>query len=480
MERRMKRFVAAITFALLGALAVTEFSAHAWEVDVHYMLTFWLATEAGFSRRDADDIAKGDQSYDDGSYHAAIGTMCYIAATGDEGAARELQLKHFPSDARIPSPPQRRLVTANSASARAAVEAALRPTQATTALINLGEALHPFQDSWSHQGVPDIPFGLRPTLGCAHPITRGGWRSHDADLTHLHESEVVDMAKETCAILRRFLVQNPHFNDHPGVDCEELEPVIREFAKASTQQQKDTWAIKYTAEPRVKPALATLTLPGGYVPLIKEVTTVRVSREFAPDQRPPAVLVQDAQKFLDTWIGRRDIAGAVEFVEWNELKKQFADNPAFAESRDTVIRWCKKFMTMYLVEDHAAVNNVGHGDPKSGGYAELPESPPSQGKYRAALSFKPALLVPQDFIPAVIDQAGSPGALGSAPTSATGGRAASTAAGGRGASQTSALLRGSAFMLAVQIPTQPYDAVAFIWQQLAGRWMIVRMISIVA
>src|SRR5439155_26739836 len=37
----------------------------AWEEDVHYVLTFWPATRAGFSRNDADQIAKADQSYDD-------------------------------------------------------------------------------------------------------------------------------------------------------------------------------------------------------------------------------------------------------------------------------------------------------------------------------------------------------------------------------------------------------------------------------
>ena len=156
---------AGVAAFLLAALALSPVSVVAWEVDVHYMLTFWLATQAGFDRQHADQIAAGNQSYDESPHHAAVSTMIWaVLPFGDEGRARDLQLKHFPSDAPLPSPPQRRLVTANGEIARSAVGAAIRTTQSSTALFGLGEALHPFQDSWSHQGVPDVPFGIEPNL----------------------------------------------------------------------------------------------------------------------------------------------------------------------------------------------------------------------------------------------------------------------------------------------------------------------------
>ena len=194
----MKR-CAVLLIAVLGVVGVSP-RASAWEFDLHYLLTFWIATQVGFSRADATEIAAADQGYDDSAYHSAIGIMCLVGIWGDVGAASTLQNNHFPSDARLPSPPARRIVTPDSKSARIAIDAAL-PRSDAKALEALGQALHPFQDSWSHQGIPDVPFGFRPDLSCAHPAARGGWRSHNADLTHLHVAEVIDVAHETCAVL---------------------------------------------------------------------------------------------------------------------------------------------------------------------------------------------------------------------------------------------------------------------------------------
>src|SRR2546422_5856653 len=141
--------------ALILWLALAHVAAFAWEIDVHYVLTWWLATQAGFSRGDAEAIARADQSYDASEHNAAIPTVLWIIFRQDIGAARDLQRKHFPSDGQLPSPALRRVVVPNSGPARAAVEAAIRPNTAATALEDLGEGLHPFQDSWSHQGVPD-------------------------------------------------------------------------------------------------------------------------------------------------------------------------------------------------------------------------------------------------------------------------------------------------------------------------------------
>jgi hypothetical protein len=110
----------------------------AWEENVHYGLTFWLATQAGFSRQDADVIAQADQRYDDSEHAAAISTVLWIILNNDEGAARELQRKHFPTDAPLPSPPIRRAVAPNSPAARRAVEAALTPSNSSIALIEEG------------------------------------------------------------------------------------------------------------------------------------------------------------------------------------------------------------------------------------------------------------------------------------------------------------------------------------------------------
>jgi hypothetical protein len=438
----MKKRTAVVTILALAIAAWSDERVAAWELDVHYLLTFWLATRAGFSRRDASEIAAGDQSYDDSNYHAAIFTMSIIALTGDTGAARSLQVKHFPSDAALPGPPQRRLVTPNSVSARLALEAATRPTSSAQALRALGEALHPFQDSWSHQGVPDVPLGIRPDVSCAHPVARGGWRSHDADLSHLHVAEVVDLARQTCAGLQQFLVNNPSYRAAGAPGCGDIDGIVNEFARASTQRDKDEWAVKYTAEERVPDQLAMLTLPRLTTTDAREATVVRGA--MRPGPRPPEGLIAAAQRFLETWVEKFDIAQAVDSVSWKDLGRQFADDPRFGASRDKLIPWCKKFMTMYLVNDHAAVNAAGHGDPRAERYATLPESPQSGGTFRARSFVTPPRLGPADFVP----------------MAATGGRAT--------------------FGLIVQLPNQPYDGVGLVWQQVDGVWKIVRMISFIA
>ena len=88
-ERPLRRH--AVAAAILAAVAMGSTGVVAWEEDLHYGLTFWLATQAGFSRNDADEIARGDQSYDDSEHTSAIPTVLWIVLSSDTGAARDLQ-----------------------------------------------------------------------------------------------------------------------------------------------------------------------------------------------------------------------------------------------------------------------------------------------------------------------------------------------------------------------------------------------------
>ena len=118
--------------ALWLALITLSTAAWAWNEDVHYVLTFWLATQAGLSRSDADVVASDDQGLDDSEHSSAIPTVLWIVLRGDEGAARDLQLKHFPSDAALPSPALRRVVAPNGSAARRHAEQVVSaPLQAT-------------------------------------------------------------------------------------------------------------------------------------------------------------------------------------------------------------------------------------------------------------------------------------------------------------------------------------------------------------
>lgn len=423
----------------------------AWEADVHYVLTFWLATQAGFDRRDADVIALSDQSMDNSPHHAAIPNMVWILWWGDLGAARDLQIKHFPSDAPVGSPPMRRLVTANGPTARRRVELLIQDqTSNATALVELGEALHPFQDSWSHQGVPDVPFRplpqLRPELSCAHPEKRGGWASHNADVTHLHVTDLLETAEETYKLMVRYLAVNKRQSTGPAADWTNLVPSVGEFARAATRKEKNSWAEKYIspAQPALARFSARLTLPGASPGVVPRMRALQPPRLGTPTGEAPAALVQRMRLFVVEWLVRQDMKSASTFVDLDGLRDQFVGGPTpFVESQEARLRWCRKLMTMYLIADHSAANGAGHGDPSHSGYNDLPESVQQQGVFTTYVAVEPDSPTPLDFIQVELNG-------------------------------------GPAFLIGIQFSTQPYDAIAVVWQQRNGLWSIIRFYIVVS
>jgi hypothetical protein len=432
---------------ILLALALAQLTAFAWESDVHYILTWWLATQAGFSRGDADAIARADQGFDDSDHNSAIPTVAWIVISDDAGAARDLQKKHFPSDAQLPSPPQRRVVVPNSDPARAAVVAAIRPNTDATALQELGEGMHPFQDSWSHQGVPDVPFRPfiqpSPNLSSAHPENRGGWYSHDADLTYLHRDEVIEMAHETYKLLVEFLDKNPRFRASPSVNWDNLMPVVRELAVARTQAEKNAWAVKYVPAQAGRAATnrqsntSSMTLPGTRMRM--PARAIRPPKELSAAMSVPAALVERARDFAQLWMTKQDVSRAVaQYVDTDHLKEQFA---GFSPPLEPAA-WSRKFLTSYLAEDHAAVNAAGHGIPGSPRYGDLPETPVTEGPFRALRDISVAPIGPDDFV-MVKNPLGGP------------------------------------FALVIQPGGLRHDAICFVWNTTAGAWRIVRMFPII-
>lgn len=63
------RTASAINIGLgLALLCLTPNNAKAWEADVHFGLTKWLALKVGFPEPVASLIAEGDQSIDDSTF----------------------------------------------------------------------------------------------------------------------------------------------------------------------------------------------------------------------------------------------------------------------------------------------------------------------------------------------------------------------------------------------------------------------------
>jgi hypothetical protein len=237
-------------FSVVFFLACLSGSLLAWEQDLHYGLTKWLAFQAGFSLQDAEIIARGTQDPDEGKLYPAPSAVFASACLGrrDVALSRLVQTYHFPSYGVIPGLPSARLVEPGLVenAATAMVEKEIQTTLPTQprekTLEQLGVALHPLEDSWSHQGEPAIPWTCSQELAFGHPATRGGWRKHDADLTYLHQRpDTIDTAHRTYDKLVSFLAHHPPMAAHPAVPWNRLEPQVAEFAKAGSKSEKRAW-----------------------------------------------------------------------------------------------------------------------------------------------------------------------------------------------------------------------------------------------
>ena len=214
----------------------------AFESDVHYGLTEWLARKAGFDEREARTIATGNNRVDSGDMQYIDNVFMYACVGKDDVGAKRAGVHHYPTVGPVPGAPGLRVVSPGSDAAKGAAIAINRtpPEKAGFMLLRLGEALHVLQDSWSHQGVPEAPsIGMLQcdsTRSWGHPKARGGAHSHRADLTMHWPADTVAMAKATYEVLTQF----PGTKRNPR-SWEEIRPLLDRFIRASTKSRKQSW-----------------------------------------------------------------------------------------------------------------------------------------------------------------------------------------------------------------------------------------------
>jgi hypothetical protein len=231
-----------LTVFSLGLFAISH-QAWGYEEDVHYGLTLWLAKTAGFPDEDATVIADQDLLNDrSGALSAPELVAFHVCLFRDEGASALVRDHHFPSIGAVPSDPASRVVMAGSnQAAHISQDRITSPLESADAnLREFGSGLHPFQDSWSHQGEPDPPLGTlcSKKLSWGHPKARGGYKLHNADLTYLYVKDTISMAKGTYDLLCKYRAKIA--DDH----CRSfgaIEPDVRQFAKARTKSAKASW-----------------------------------------------------------------------------------------------------------------------------------------------------------------------------------------------------------------------------------------------
>jgi hypothetical protein len=185
-------------FVIFALGIAAAFPARAYEADVHYGLTHWLALKAGYSDWQARAIALGNFRVDSGLMSTLSLLPEYACGAQNNALARTIQARHYPSVTPVPAAPEQRVVEPGSLPARQALARTVSAAKGNEAQYMglLGAALHPLQDSWAHAGVPAVP-GFGPAADCSHaiaaaPPVRGSNGPHAADLTFISPESAVD------------------------------------------------------------------------------------------------------------------------------------------------------------------------------------------------------------------------------------------------------------------------------------------------
>ncbi len=292
--------------------------ATAFEADVHYGLTYWLALQAGFEPIQAQIIATGDERVDSGDMPYIDLVAMYACLHRDEFSARRAGEHHYPSAGKIPGPPETRRVAPNSSAARKAALAAIEAgaDQAQFRLSQLGEGLHALQDSWSNQGVPSVPqLGNIPSvcdssLAWGHPETRGGPSSHRADLTMYWPEDTVAMAQATYDILKQY----PSISSVPRKvgNWDEICPELDDFIKAPTKTKKARWFAAHGMDD--VSFLEGISLPDGAEAFLQHWPGRKLPPLSTEDSRQHAVdgqLLDFYNRFFARWLSGEDFAAMV-------------------------------------------------------------------------------------------------------------------------------------------------------------------------
>ena len=292
--------------------------ATAFEADVHYGLTHWLALQAGFEPLQAQIIATGDERVDSGDMPYIDLVAMYACLHRDEFSARRAGEHHYPSAGKIPGPPETRSVAPNSSAARKAALAAIEAGagQAQFRLSQLGEGLHALQDSWSNQGVPSVP-----QLGNVPSCATADWpgvtlrraevpASHRADLTMYWPEDTVAMAQATYDILKQY----PSISSAQRKvrNWDEIRPELDDFIKAPTKTEKARWFAAHGMDD--VSFLEGISLPDGAEAFLQHWPGRKLPPLSTEDSRQHAIdaqLLDFYNRFFARWLSGEDFAAMV-------------------------------------------------------------------------------------------------------------------------------------------------------------------------
>lgn len=222
-------------------LLVYSLPALAYESDVHYGLTYWLAIQAGFDAQQSHDIARGNELTDTGLLDAKHAIIWQLCIKGQESASTLTRYLHFRAQKPPPARPGARPVDNADAFARGQINSVLaEPDHGPQAhLLKFGQALHGWQDSFAHHGVSDPHAPCPEQWVWTHAVDRGGALSHQADRTYVYPFDCHDAAKTSYDFMRRYRLAMDLST--VAKDWSVLEPQVFAFCQLKTRTAKSQW-----------------------------------------------------------------------------------------------------------------------------------------------------------------------------------------------------------------------------------------------
>ncbi|MCW8278848.1 hypothetical protein IMF27_27795 [Pseudomonas sp. PCH199] len=227
--------------ALGLALTVASLCAHAYESDLHYGLTYWLATQAGYDALQSQEIARQNELTDTGmldAKHAIIWDLCILQ---DVKASLQTRALHFRAKREPPANPAERPVNSTAAYAMGQSNSMIVEGHHEDPDLQskFGQALHGWQDSFSHAGVSNTFFLCPDNWIWSHPVDKGSVFSHAADQTYMDVKKCTMAASSTYDLLLRF--RAPMTLGTQPKDWNDLVAPVEAFCRASTKVQKADW-----------------------------------------------------------------------------------------------------------------------------------------------------------------------------------------------------------------------------------------------
>lgn len=216
----------------------------AYETDFHYGMTYWLSRTAGLDDAESRQVAIGNENRDQGmldAKYAVIGRLCLLR---EKNASVYTHEAHFRAQKAPPAPRPDRAVVHTASFAGQGVENALaeKGTPFWDQLYRLGDALHGWQDTFSHEGVPSAVWPCPEAYVWSHPtdpaIESVPSNSH-ADVSHLRPKLCEQAAETTYVFIERFLAERrPELKPPPWSALQQRAGV---FCGARTKTEKVRW-----------------------------------------------------------------------------------------------------------------------------------------------------------------------------------------------------------------------------------------------